>query len=95
MEQAFRDFVTYWSTAHARIRGLGLGTVNMHVVSPWNRPFVTLLLIWLVAGYIPCAPLSSDLIATGHTKYHLVLCGFHRVSGISLVACFPKKRASL
>jgi len=35
----------YWSTAHARIRGLGLGTVSMHVVSPWNRPFVSLLLI--------------------------------------------------
>jgi len=47
----------YWSTAHARIRELELGleTVSMHVVSPWNRPFVTLLLIWLVAGYFPCA----------------------------------------
>jgi len=43
----------YWSTAHARIRGLG--TVSMHVVSPWNRPFVTLLMIWLLAGYFPCA----------------------------------------
>ena len=42
-----------WSTAHARI--IGLGTVNMHVVSPWNRPFVDLLLIWLVSGYFPCA----------------------------------------
>ena len=35
----------YWSTAHARIRGLvldlGLGTVSMHVVSPWNWPFVS------------------------------------------------------
>jgi len=27
----------------------------MHVVSPWNRPFLTVLLIWLVAGYFPCA----------------------------------------
>ena len=47
----------YWSTAHVRFRGLvlGLATVSMHVVSPWNRPFVTLLLIWLVAGYFPCA----------------------------------------
>ena len=57
MEQTFREFVTYCSTAHARIRGLGLGlglgTVSMHTVSPWNRPFVTLLLIWLVAGYFP------------------------------------------
>ena len=45
----------YWSTAHAWIRGfglwlglwlgLGLGTVSVHVVSPWNRPLVTLLLI--------------------------------------------------
>jgi len=42
----------YWSTAHAQIRelGLGLGSASMHVVSPWNRPFVSLLLIWLVAG---------------------------------------------
>ena len=45
----------YWSTAYARIRGLGLGTVSMHIVSPWNRPLVTLLLIWLVTGYFPCA----------------------------------------
>ena len=39
----------YWSTTHARIRGLGLriglGTVSMHLVSPWKRPFVSLLLI--------------------------------------------------
>ena len=39
----------YWSTTQARNRGLGLGlglgTVSMHLVSPWNRPFVSLLLI--------------------------------------------------
>ena len=57
MEYTFREFVSYWSTVHDRIRGLGLGLglglgiVSMHVVSPWNIPFVTFSPIWLVAGF--------------------------------------------